>query len=195
MWRALAYSVLGRDEDALRDAGIGRSLGAADDAGGLGAILASAAERQGRYADASAHLMPLLPAAARATGAAAITTAYEAAENPAKRPAAVAALRHLASTLPLGDQEERRWRLLLRLNTIAGDLDEAYAVANRAVDDAARSGSTGSSWGVMWFPSMRPFRQDPRFHAFAERLHLVEYWRVYGPPDGCAFEEGTIACQ
>ena len=40
----------------------------------------------------SAHLIPLLPAAARAAGAAAITSAYEAAANPAKAPGAVAAL-------------------------------------------------------------------------------------------------------
>jgi hypothetical protein len=40
-----------------------------------------------------------------------------------------------------------------------------------------------------------PFRQDPRFHAFAERLNLVEYWKVYGPPDGCALEKGKIACR
>jgi TolB-like protein/Tfp pilus assembly protein PilF len=193
MWRALVYSVLGRDDDALRDAAIGRSLGASEDAGGLGSILASAAERQGRYADASAHLIPVLPTAARAAGAAAITSAYEAAVNPAKRPAAAAALRQLASTLP-SDLEERRARLLLRLNTIAGDLDEAYAVGNRALDEAAQSGSIGSSWAVIWFPSMRPFRQDPRFQAFVERLNLFEYWKVYGPPDGCALEDGKLTC-
>ena len=194
MWRALAYSVLGRDEAALRDAAIGRSLGAPADAGGLPFILAAAAERQGRYADASAHLVPSLPASARAAGAVAIASSYEAAVNPAKRPAAVVALRHLASTVPFGDPEERRRRLLLWLNTIAGDLDEAYAVGNRALDEAARSGSVGTSWGVIWFPSMLPFRKDPRFQAFVERLGLPEYWEVYGPPDGCALDHGKIAC-
>ena len=91
--------------------------------------------------------------------------------------------------------EQRRWSLLLWLYTRAEDLDEAYAAGNRALDEAARSGSIGSSWFVIWFPSMRPFHQDPRFHAFAERLNLVEYWKVYGPPDGCALEKGKIACQ
>ena len=194
MWRALAYSFMGRDEAALRDAAIGRSLGAPEDAGGFGFILARAAERQGRYADAGAHLIPLLPAAARAAGAAAITSAYEAAVNPAKRPEAVAALRHLASPVAFGDLDERRWRLLLWLNTIAGDLDEAYAVGNRALDEAARSGLIGASWAVIWFPSMLPFRQDPRFQAFVERLRLPGYWEVYGPPDGCALDHGKIAC-
>ena len=56
-------------------------------------------------------------------------------------------------------------------------------------------GSIGSSWFVIWLSAARPFRQDPRFHAFAERLNLVEYWKVYGPPDGCALEKGKIACQ
>jgi hypothetical protein len=195
MWRALAYSLLGRDEAALRYAAIGRSLGAPTDAGGYGLILARAAERQGRYGDAGAYLTPLLPATARPAGAAAIASAYEAAVNPAKRPGAVAALRHLASTAAFGDLDERRWRLLLWLNTIAGDLDEAYAVGNRALDDAARAGSIGAGWGVIWSPSMRPFRQDPRFQAFVERLNLLEYWKVYGPPDGCALAEGKISCQ
>ena len=196
MWRAMAYSLMGRDEAALRDAALGRSLGAPADAGAMPFLLAAAAERQGRYADAAAHLVPSLPADARAAGgAAAIALTYEAAANPAKRPAALAALHHLASKVPFGDMEQRRWSLLLWLYTRAGDLDEAYAAGNRALDEAARSGSIGSSWFVIWFPSARPFRQDPRFHAFAERLNLVEYWEVYGPPDGCALDEGKIACQ
>jgi hypothetical protein len=85
--------------------------------------------------------------------------------------------------------------LLLWLYTQAGDLGEAYVAGNRALDQAARFGSIGSSWYVIWFPSMRSFRQDPRFQAFAERLNLVKYWEVYGPPDGCALDEGKIACQ
>ena len=196
MWRAMVYSLMGRDGDALREAALGRSLGAsADGGGGLPFLLAAAAERQGRYADVTAHLVFLLPAEARTAGAAAIASTYEAAANPAKRPAALAALRQLASKVPFGEVEQRRWSLLLWLYTRAGALDEAYAAGNRALDEAARSGSIGSSWFVVWFPSMRPFRQDPRFHAFAERLNLMEYWQVYGPPDGCALEKGKIACQ
>ena len=196
MWRAMVYSLMGRDGDALREAALGRSLGAsADGGGGLPFLLAAAAERQGRYADVTAHLVFLLPAEARTAGAAAIASTYEAAANPAKRPAALAALRQLASKVPFGEVEQRRWSLLLWLYTRAGALDEAYAAGNRALDEAARSGSIGSSWFVVWFPSMRPFRQDPRFQAFAERLNLMEYWQVYGPPDGCALEEGKIACQ
>jgi len=197
MWRAMAYSLMGRDEAALREAALGRSLGAtADSGGGLPFLLTAAAQRQGRYADAAAHLVLSLPAAARAAGgAAAIASAYEAAENPAKRPAAIAALHQLASTVPFGDMEQRRASLLLWLNTLAGDVDQAYETGNHALDEAARSGAIGSSWFVIWFPSMRPFRQDPRFQAFVERLRLVEYWEVYGPPDDCALAEGKIACQ
>lgn len=194
MWRAIAYSLMGRDEAAVREAALGRSLGAPADAGALPFLLAAAAERQGRHADAAAHLVPYLPADARAAGATAIASTYEAAANPAKRPAALAALRRFESKVPFGDMEQRRWSLLLWLYTIAGDLDGAYAAGNRALDEAARSGSIGSSWFVIWFPSMRPFRQDPRFHAFAKRLKLVEYWEVHGAPDGCALEEGKIAC-
>jgi TolB-like protein/DNA-binding winged helix-turn-helix (wHTH) protein len=196
MFRAMAYSLAGQDQAALREATLGRSLGArADAGGGLPFLLAAGAERQGRYADAAAHLVLFLPAEARAAGATAITSTYEAAADPAKRPVAIATLRHLESKVPFGEMKQRRWSLLLWLYTLAGDVDGAYAAGNRALDEAARSGSIGSSWFVVWFPSMRPFRQDPRFHAFAERLNLVEYWEVYGPPDGCALEKGTIACQ
>jgi Tfp pilus assembly protein PilF len=196
MWRAMTYSLIGRDEAALREAALGRSLGApADAGGGLPFLLAASAGRQGRYADAAAHLVSYLPADARAAGAAAITLTYDAAANPARRPAAIAALRDLASKVPFGEMEQRRWSLLLWLHTLVGNLDEAYAAGNRALDQAARSGSMGSSWFVIWFPSMLPFRQDPHFQAFAERLNLMEYWEVYGPPDGCAVEDHKIACQ
>ena len=196
MFRAMAYSLTGQDEAALREAALGRSLGArADAGGGLPFLLAAGAERQGRYADAAAHLVPSLPAEARAAGATAITSTYEAAADPAKRPAAIATLRNLESKVPFGEMKQRRWSLLLWLYTLAGDVDGAYAAGNRALDEAARSGSIGSSWFVVWFPSMRPFRQDPRFQAFVERLNLLEYWKVYGPPDGCALAEGKISCQ
>jgi TolB-like protein/DNA-binding winged helix-turn-helix (wHTH) protein len=196
MWRAMTYSLMGRDEAALREAALGRSLGAtADSGGGLPFMLTAAAQRQGRYADVAAHLVPILPADARSAGATAIASTYEAAANPEKRPSALAALRHLESKVPFGEMEQRRWSLLLWLYTTAGDLDGAYAAGNRALDEAARSGSIGSSWFVIWFPSMRPFRQDPRFQAFVERLNLLEYWKVYGPPDGCVLAEGNIACQ
>ena len=196
MWRAMAYSLMGQDEAALREAALGRSLGATvDGGGGLPFLLAASEGRQGRYADAAAHLVLYLPADARAAGAAAIASTYEAVAHPAKSPAALAAIRHLASKISFGDMEQRRWSLLVWLYTLAGDLDEAYAAGHRALDEAARSGSIGSSWFVIWFPSMRPFRQERRFQAFAERLKLVEYWAVYGPPDNCALDEGKIACQ
>ncbi|HLG55937.1 MAG TPA: winged helix-turn-helix domain-containing protein [Vicinamibacterales bacterium] len=194
-WRGMGYSLTGQDEVARREAALARSLGAPTDAGALPFVMAAATERQGRYADAAAHLVPYLPAEARAAGAGAIASTYGAAADPARRPAALAALRDLASKVPFGDMEQRRWSLLLWLYTRAGDLDEAYAAGHRALDEAARSGSIGSSWFVIWFPSMRPFRQDPRFQAFTERLNLAEYWKVYGPPDGCALQEGKIACQ
>src|SRR6185295_5955637 len=114
MWRAMTYSLMGRDEAALREAALGRSLGAtADSGGGLPFMLTAAAQRQGRYADAAAHLVLYLPAEARAAGAGAIASTYGAAANPANRPAALAALRDLASKVPFGDLEQRRWTLLL----------------------------------------------------------------------------------
>ena len=61
MWRALAYSCLGPDEAAFREAAIDRSLGAPEDADGFGFILVRAAERQGLYPDAKRPLDPPSP--------------------------------------------------------------------------------------------------------------------------------------
>ena len=30
--------------------------------------------------------------------------------------------------------------------------------------------------------------------SFAERLHLTDYWREFGPPDACELRDGRIVC-
>lgn len=57
---------------------------------------------------------------------------------------------------------------------------------------AARSGwkATESLWSI-W---TRPLRLDPRFTELARELSMFDYWQVYGPPDACEFDQGTIHC-
>jgi TolB-like protein/DNA-binding winged helix-turn-helix (wHTH) protein len=195
MRRGMVYSIMEEDEAALRDATVGMSFGAPADAGGLAFLLAGAAHRAGRHVDAATHLDAFMsPDARAARGTAAVALAYEAAADPAKRMAAIEALHNLESKLLTDDAEQRSAPWLLMLYTMIGDLDAAYAVGNGALDGHDRSGWIGAEWFVIWLPSTRPFRQDPRFQAFVRRMKLIDYWMVYGPPDGCVLRHVEIAC-
>ncbi|MGH8220538.1 MAG: hypothetical protein ACREUT_18545 [Steroidobacteraceae bacterium] len=46
----------------------------------------------------------------------------------------------------------------------------------------------------LWLPEMRPFRLDPRFQGLVERLRLIDYWRQYGPQDGCVLSGTRLRC-
>jgi len=52
----------------------------------------------------------------------------------------------------------------------------------------------GAAWSFLWIPELRPFRLDPRFQVLVGRLKLFEYWRRYGPPDGCKLDGGALSC-
>jgi hypothetical protein len=43
-------------------------------------------------------------------------------------------------------------------------------------------------------PAMRDFRKDPQFQALAARLHLIDYWKACGAPDGCDVTDGKVTC-
>jgi hypothetical protein len=77
--------------------------------------------------------------------------------------------------------------------TLLGTLDFAYEAANYALDALARSGTLGCAWGILWTEEMRAFRRDARFQSLVQRLGLMDYWRHYGPPDGCELRDGS-AC-
>ena len=46
-----------------------------------------------------------------------------------------------------------------------------------------------------WFPRMRAFRQDPRFHALIARYGSMPFYEKYGPPDDCTLKAGHLLCQ
>ena len=47
----------------------------------------------------------------------------------------------------------------------------------------------------IWTPELLPFRRDARFQRFAERLNFIDYWSVYGPPDGYELKDGRLVSQ
>jgi len=85
-------------------------------------------------------------------------------------------LKARAARRPLGVQAVQG---LCTYFVLLGDLDSAYALINGALDEFARSGSVGTTWGILWSTDMRPFRHDPRFGPLVARLKWPEYWKHY----------------
>ena len=73
-----------------------------------------------------------------------------------------------------GEPADRRVLLLAR----QGDIDGAYAEVDRAL-------TAGGYTGLLFDPTMKSFRADPRFMPLARRLGLVDYWRQGHWPDFC----------
>ncbi len=85
-----------------------------------------------------------------------------------------------------------RWYVLL------GALDDAHALAMQcpAIGNGTAVGFAVAGFiADLWDQDMRPFRRDPRFQSFANRLHLMDYWQQYGPPDDCDLRDGKLTCR
>jgi TolB-like protein len=193
--QAVVCSMLGLDADALRYAEQAVNLGTPR--GSLAVQLAhmNAAFRRGDFAQAAVHMASALPAAVReAGGADTVRLIYAARADSSKRAAAIEALRDLQAHAP-GMDSGIMVIYMMDWYTTLGALDDAYAVAEAGSARLQRARSIGGNWGGLWRPEMRPFKQDPRFQGFAQRLGLMEYWNVYGPPDDCELRDGKLICQ
>jgi TolB-like protein/DNA-binding winged helix-turn-helix (wHTH) protein len=193
--RAAMYSLVGRDEEAVRDVKLATSMGAATQYGVIPVVLSNGALRAGHFEDAARYMMESLPASARAAGVEhALSLAYEASQNPAKRKDATTALHDLMSRVPMESLDRRRGTVFMIAFTLAGDLDGAYAAANHAADDYEKIGTVGVNWAALWIPEMKPFRDDVRFQALVRRIKLLDYWKAEGPPDNCTLEREQVLC-
>ncbi len=193
---ALTDSLLGLDAEALRLSGVSEEIA------GLGGpshtdvflLQARAAARAGRYAEAAERVALALPESERnAGGGRAIRAFYGALEDPKRRAEALRVLQGFVPKLKSGVFEGRTRMFFVDALAMLGDLDAAYDLAMWCADE--RTKTPGSiDWSDVWMPEMRPFRNDLRFQAFVTRLKLPDYWRVYGPPDGCDFRDGILTC-
>ncbi len=189
-------ALTGREAEAETLAGQALGLGYPATAAPIAEVLAASAQRRGQYTEAADRAVDSLPPTIRSAGGArAVRLVYSALEDPAQRPAARSALENLLQSLEPGDIDFATAKDLISWFMMVGSIDSAYEVANRSLDALARGGTVGSAWGMLWSPDMRPFREDPRFEAFAGRLKLVDYWKRYGPPDDCHFDRGRLKCQ
>jgi TolB-like protein len=152
-------------------------------------VLAKLAMRAGQHAEAAQYLAGDLTEPLRARGAADVVMQVLLAIGASGRDdQAIAALRELVrATLADVLNNKFRKRCILWF-TMLGALDDAFALAHASLDHLTQTGNVPTAWGILWLPEMRPFQEDARFVALAERLGLVDYWNAYGPPDGWRFD-------
>jgi TolB-like protein len=77
----------------------------------------------------------------------------------------------------------------------AGDLDQAYVLANHCLDQLPQGvGVSPLALVELWTPQMAGFRRDPRFQRLVEHIGLMEYYEEFGPPDDCDLTNGKLTC-
>jgi TolB-like protein len=188
---AVTASLAGLDAEALSTIDEAIRLGVPASVVPIPLIFRSAAERARNYDQAAGYAISILPPALRAAGAETVFRGvYAALADPVKRPSAIVALQQLLSKSAGVNLRMSIVDYLVQL----GSLDSAFSAANDTADICIRNGATGCAWAFLWVPDMRPFRSDPRFAVFAERLGLLDYWKQYGPPDGCDLKDGRLTC-
>jgi TolB-like protein/cytochrome c-type biogenesis protein CcmH/NrfG len=194
------YLAVGRDAEAVKYADQAAELGVPKSI--LVVVYAGVARRAGRFNEAADILInsPGPDDVHRRRINEVARRVYAALAEPAKKSVAVAAVARLyprtgapaittiyhATFCTEGS----------RHNALLGALDAAFEIANRCLDDMAAAGlrTMGLVSQFFWSPEMRPFRQDPRFQAYATRLGLMEFWQQNGPPDDCDLSNGTLTC-
>jgi tetratricopeptide (TPR) repeat protein len=194
---ALINSLLGRDAEALRFLKLHNQLGGGGQAIGNVLVYTRAAARSGHYQDAIDHSAGALPAAVSSIdGVPLMRIFYSGLADAAGNAAARRAFHSLTPKLESRDIDGQVRGFFVQALTMLGALDDAYRIANRAVDEGVASGLVGSRIYLadFWLPEMRSFRRDPRFGSLVTRLKLTEYWRQYGPPDGCELNAETLSC-
>ena len=194
---ALINSLLGRDAEALRFMKLHDALGGGGQTIGNVLVKTRAAARSGHYQDAIDHSAGALPEAVNSiNGVPLMKIFYSGLADPAQNGAARRALQSLAPKLESREIDGQVRGFFVQALTMLGALDAAYDIASRAVDEGVSVGMVGSRIYLadFWLPEMRPFRRDARFNALVQRLRMIDYWKEYGPPDGCELQERRLTC-
>lgn len=214
------YSVMlqnvGRSSDAAAEAGQAVDMLAFDTESQL--MMAKSLNLLGKRAEAKQHfdlLIDLHPDRDAARNTFAVTEATETGDyvgaisaltiskaqvSPAQSAALVAAFRALASnnaaakseaakallTLPHDQQNYAVVRTLAALGASSGALQVFVKGVNSRYDWPA----------LLWYPSMRAVLNEPAFPAVAERLGLMNYWRITKTrPDACVSNAPAPFCR
>ncbi len=185
-------------EEALHLAGHTAKLSGGRLPGPLPIVFFLGSLRLGRRAEAlvaASEIANRISPQLRAAGAPEVLhQVHRALADRSRMEAATASLRGLLSRVEAEHFEPNLAPHILTCLTMLGALDDAFEFANRVIDAAIRSDSMGMLLNWLWTPELLPFRRDLRFQALVERLNLIEYWSVYGPPDDCELENGRLIC-
>jgi TolB-like protein/tetratricopeptide (TPR) repeat protein len=195
---AVANLYLDQDAEALAYVQLAVDLGMPRSVPPLPFLDAAVAMNAGRHAEAAEHMISLLaPSVLEAGGAAVVRLVYAAAADAGDKRAAIEALQALRE----GAAREAMARpIMVMLATVwftrLGALDLAYDIAHAVLHEFESTGVLPGAIHVAtcWLPEMRPFRQDPRFQTYVTRLGLMDYWKQFGPPDGCDLKDGRLVC-
>ncbi len=156
-------------------------------------IYADADARAGRYAEAARRMHSALPDRLRAQGSdAVLDQLYPAMGASGSRAAATAALRALVAQARPEEWVVKAFAMgwFARL----GAVDDAFAIAEQLRAQFRAENPIGA-WSWLWSPELAPFRRDARFQGFVTRLGMIDYWKMYGPPDSCEFSGDKLSCR
>jgi tetratricopeptide (TPR) repeat protein len=187
-------SMMDRPEEARKFAVLASESGYPSTTPPLLQVLSGTAARTGDFAAAAQLATAGWPASARGPGTAAAELFYSALTNPLRRTAARRALLVLVSRLDLQTLDIATRQQLICWLAQLGAIESAYSMANATLDQLAREGGVGNTWGILWSPQMRAFRLDSRFDSLVSRLKLRDDWDRNGPPDGCTLRNGELTC-
>jgi TolB-like protein/Tfp pilus assembly protein PilF len=180
------------------------ALGSTRSSQSLSPIQPDALRRSGRYAEAAEALIKSFDLKDENWVRTAEVTrlVYAALADPAKRPAALAARQRLYPRSPARSADALSPLSMLPCTysvsayALLGE-NAAFTQANQCLDDASENGDVRGSlltYHPFWSPEFRAFRQDPRFSALIQRIGLMDFYDIYGPPDNCDLKDGKLTC-
>jgi tetratricopeptide (TPR) repeat protein len=177
---AMAHSVAGSDDEAIRCATLATAFGFPESALPLPVVYMHAALRSRRFTEAAARARYLLRE--ELCDAETIDVTYMALDDPQSREKAVIAVRRLIERAPAPLLSRNGVAVFLMEWCVQLDLpDLAFQLGNRALDSF--SAVRPPSWQSLWAPELLPLRQDARFRRLVDRLGFASYWSTHGPPD------------
>lgn len=183
-------------QQALDYADLAVDLGMPGAAGPLPVVRAYGALRLGRVNEvigAAQDLAGRLPAAlTRAGGGEMVTAVHSALAGHISSSSAAQALDTSVSAVTPEQIGPELSVHVLSWYTMLGKLDGAYGFADRVLQDALPRRILGLFLPWIWLPELLPFRRDARFQTVIAQLRLVDYWKTFGPPDGCDLHGETL---
>jgi TolB-like protein/DNA-binding winged helix-turn-helix (wHTH) protein len=193
---AVADTLTGHDAEARRLNALNQRLGGGGPPDWDAILLDIRAVTDADQYEALAELsVDTLPGDLRDSGGGhAIRAFFAALADPAKRSAAILALHDFEPKLIAAHIDERTKVYFINLFVMLNALDPAYDLAQRFLEQHPTTPGSGY-WSNLWSPEMRAFRRDHRFQALVTRLNFIEYWKQYGPPDGCVLDEDKVVCR